>query len=123
MYYRLYPQESERLRELVSPNEYLWCLRHGTFYRWPVYGEISTCASSTSPNIPEPLNPFRLLDLVHSAFIGASLYQYFVAWFGEESQIDVIPWSIAVREPVTESGLPEANLFCWTIYSSQWSSR
>ncbi|KAJ3858351.1 hypothetical protein EV359DRAFT_52294 [Lentinula novae-zelandiae] len=83
VYYRLYPQESERLRELVSANEYLW-----------------------------------LLDLVHSAFIGASLYQYFVAWFGEESQIDVIPWSVAVREPVTESGLPEANLFCWTIYSS-----
>ncbi|KAJ4470377.1 hypothetical protein C8J55DRAFT_436416 [Lentinula edodes] len=73
VYYRLYPQESERLREL-------------------------------------PINPFRLLDLVHSAFIGASLYQYFIAWFGEESQIDVIPWSVAVREPVMESGFPEANL-------------
>ncbi|KAJ3811259.1 hypothetical protein F5876DRAFT_40017 [Lentinula aff. lateritia] len=80
VYYRLYPQESERLRELVSEIRYL-----------------------------------RLLDLVHSAFIGASLYQYFIAWFGEESQIDVIPWSVAVREPVMKSGFPEANLFCWTI--------
>ncbi|KAJ3887372.1 hypothetical protein GG344DRAFT_55802 [Lentinula edodes] len=66
VYYRLYPQESERLREL-------------------------------------PINPFRLLDLVHSAFIGASLYQYFIAWFGEESQIDVIPWSVAVREPFMQA--------------------
>ncbi|KAJ3927460.1 MAG: hypothetical protein NXY57DRAFT_617692 [Lentinula lateritia] len=63
VYYRLYPQESERLRELVA------CI-------W-------------------------LLDLVHSAFIGASLYQYFVAWFGEESQIDVIPWSIAFTVVIT----------------------
>lgn len=66
----------------------------------------------TSRNLPEPINLFRLLDLVHSAFIGASLYQYFIAWFGEESQIDVIPWSVAVREPVMKFGFPEANLFC-----------
>ncbi|KAJ3879237.1 hypothetical protein F5051DRAFT_502731 [Lentinula edodes] len=63
VYYRLYPQESERLRELVA------CI-------W-------------------------LLDLVHSAFIGASLYQYFIAWFGEESQIDVIPWSVAFTVVIT----------------------
>ncbi|KAJ3993604.1 hypothetical protein F5050DRAFT_681589 [Lentinula boryana] len=63
VYFRLYPQESERLKGLVA------CV-------W-------------------------LLDLIHSAFIGASLYQYFIAWFGEESQIDVIPWSVAFTVVIT----------------------
>ncbi|KAJ3783084.1 hypothetical protein GGU10DRAFT_405586 [Lentinula aff. detonsa] len=63
VYYRLYPQESERLKGLVA------CV-------W-------------------------LLDLIHSAFIGASLYQYFIAWFGESSQIDVIPWSVAFTVVIT----------------------
>ncbi|KAJ3820287.1 hypothetical protein F5880DRAFT_982581 [Lentinula raphanica] len=63
VYYRLYPEESEKLKGLVAS---VW-----------------------------------LLDLVHSAFIGASLYQYFIAWFGERSQIDVIPWSVAFTVVVT----------------------
>jgi hypothetical protein len=41
------------------------------------------------------------LDLLHTAFIGASLYQYLVAWFGEESQINVIPSSVALTIVVT----------------------
>ncbi|KAJ3710676.1 hypothetical protein C8R42DRAFT_729119 [Lentinula raphanica] len=63
VYYRLYPEESEKLKGLVAS---VW-----------------------------------LLDLVHSAFIGASLYQYFIVWFGERSQIDVIPWSVAFTVVVT----------------------
>ncbi|GAW04667.1 hypothetical protein LENED_006472 [Lentinula edodes] len=46
-------------------------------------------------------NWWPVYDLVHSAFIGASLYQYFIAWFGEESQIDVIPWSVAFTVVIT----------------------
>ncbi|KIK62277.1 hypothetical protein GYMLUDRAFT_260402 [Collybiopsis luxurians FD-317 M1] len=42
-----------------------------------------------------------LLDLIHSAFIGASLYLYFINWFGEESQINVIPWSVAFTVVIT----------------------
>ncbi|KAJ3851520.1 hypothetical protein EV368DRAFT_74547 [Lentinula lateritia] len=76
VYYRLYPQESERLRELVS-----------------------TIQNS------------RLLDLVHSAFIGASLYQYFIAWFGEESQIDVIPWSVAFTVVITIYRSSQKNVY------------
>ncbi|KAF5361539.1 hypothetical protein D9757_012067 [Collybiopsis confluens] len=43
----------------------------------------------------------RLLDLIHSAFIGASLYLYFINWFGEEWRIDTIPWSIAFTVVIT----------------------
>ncbi|GLB43778.1 hypothetical protein LshimejAT787_1402900 [Lyophyllum shimeji] len=41
------------------------------------------------------------LDLTHSAFIIASLINYFVTYFGERERIDYIPWSIAFSVVVT----------------------
>ncbi|KAF7364350.1 hypothetical protein MSAN_01095300 [Mycena sanguinolenta] len=42
-----------------------------------------------------------LLDLLHSGFIVASLYDYFIRFFGNHDQIGEIPWSIALSVVVT----------------------
>ncbi|KAJ7053604.1 hypothetical protein C8F01DRAFT_551495 [Mycena amicta] len=41
------------------------------------------------------------LDLLHSAFIVASLFNYFIDHFGDKSRIDHIPWSVALTVVVT----------------------
>jgi len=41
------------------------------------------------------------LDMLHSSFILASLFDYFITYFGEISRIDHIPWSIAFTVVVT----------------------
>ncbi|KAJ7241305.1 hypothetical protein B0H12DRAFT_1133648 [Mycena haematopus] len=42
-----------------------------------------------------------LLDLLHSAFIVAALYDYFIDYFGNTDRIGDIPWSIALSVVVT----------------------
>ncbi|KAJ6528095.1 hypothetical protein B0H19DRAFT_1385289 [Mycena capillaripes] len=42
-----------------------------------------------------------LLDLLHSAFIVTSLFDYFVNFFGNTTRIDHIPWSVALSVVVT----------------------
>ncbi|KAJ7272160.1 hypothetical protein C8J57DRAFT_1318006 [Mycena rebaudengoi] len=41
------------------------------------------------------------IDLMHSAFIIASLFNYFIDFFGERARVDHIPWSIALSVVVT----------------------
>ncbi|KAJ7900778.1 hypothetical protein B0H13DRAFT_2275331 [Mycena leptocephala] len=42
-----------------------------------------------------------LLDLLHSAFIVTSLFNYFIDFFGDTTRIDHIPWSVALSVVVT----------------------
>ncbi|KAJ7025505.1 hypothetical protein C8F04DRAFT_1269127 [Mycena alexandri] len=42
-----------------------------------------------------------LLDLLHSAFIVTSLYDYFITFFGDSTRINIIPWSVALSVVVT----------------------
>ncbi|KAJ7080254.1 hypothetical protein C8R44DRAFT_992514 [Mycena epipterygia] len=42
-----------------------------------------------------------LLDLLHSAFIVTSLFDYVIKFYGDETRMDYIPWSIALSIVVT----------------------
>ncbi|KAJ6505687.1 hypothetical protein C8R47DRAFT_134151 [Mycena vitilis] len=42
-----------------------------------------------------------LLDMLHSAFIVTSFFDYFISFFGDTTRIDHIPWSVALSVVVT----------------------
>ncbi|KAH8827648.1 hypothetical protein DL96DRAFT_1555272 [Flagelloscypha sp. PMI_526] len=41
------------------------------------------------------------LDVLHSACIGAAMWDYFIIWFGNEQRIDHIPWPVALTVVLT----------------------
>ncbi|KAJ7642887.1 hypothetical protein B0H17DRAFT_1104819 [Mycena rosella] len=51
-----------------------------------------------------------LLDVLHSAFIVTSLFDYFINFFGDRTRLDYIPWSIGLSVVVTAA---QTLIFHW----------
>ncbi|KAJ7081206.1 hypothetical protein B0H15DRAFT_855410 [Mycena belliarum] len=60
-----------------------------------------------------------LLDALHSAFIVASFFRYFIHFFGDRSRGDYIPWSVALTVVVTAA---QTLIFHWYFAAKIYKS-
>lgn len=74
----------------------------GSFFAFGLSGAVSLQCVSYFKLYPHDGMPTKvlvstvwLLDLVHSSFICASLWRYFITFLGDQTQIDYIPWTMA----------------------------
>ncbi|KAF7341475.1 hypothetical protein MVEN_01884800 [Mycena venus] len=100
IFYKLYPNEI-RIRKLM------------VVAVWYAHSASSPLLVHLRPGIR------RLLDLLHSAFIVASLFDYFIHFFGNTDRIGYIPSSIALSVVVTAMQTMIAHwYFAHKIYKS-----
>ncbi|KAF7311840.1 hypothetical protein MIND_00194700 [Mycena indigotica] len=80
-------------------------------------GLISTPPTSASRKVMVLV--VWILDLLHSVFIVAALFNYLITFFGDRGRIDHIPWSVALSVVVTAA---QTLIVHWYYAHKIWTS-